>query len=168
MTLLVKTLDAQDLERWDSYVLSADKATFFHRAGWKSVLERAFGHKTHFLYAEQEGAIVGVLPLAQVKSLLFGNSLSSLPFCVYGGIVAETEEAADALRQEACRLADKLNVGALELRNTHPTASGWPVKDLYFTFRKAKPPQELVRIAYRILRFSVRHWCRLPEIRRIQ
>jgi len=142
VTLVVKTLDARDHERWDAYVQRADRATFFHRAGWKSVLERAFGHKTYFLYIEDAGAIVGILPLAQVKSALFGNSLSSLPFCVYGGIVADTDEAATALRQEACRLADSLKVGALELRNNHPSAIGWPVKELYFTFRKAIEPDD--------------------------
>ena len=142
MTLVVKTLDARDLERWDAYVHRADQATFFHRAGWKSVLERAFGHKTYFLYAEDAGVIVGILPLAQVKSALFGNSLSSLPFCVYGGIVADTDEAAAALRQEACRLADSLKVGALELRNSHPSAAGWPVKELYFTFKKTIEPDD--------------------------
>ncbi len=86
---------------------------------------------------QEGGAIVGILPLAQVKSALFGNSLSSLPFCVYGGIVAETQEAAAALRAEACKLADSLKVGALELRNVSPSNSGWPVKELYYTFRKA-------------------------------
>ena len=105
-------------------------------------MQRAFGHKTQFLYAEQNGDIVGILPLAEVKSLLFGHSLSSLPFCVYGGIVAETEDAAAALRKAACELADRLRVGALELRNYHPSDSGWPVTELYFTFRKAIEPDD--------------------------
>lgn len=137
MTLVVKTLDPHDLVRWDAYVQGAEQATFFHRAGWKTVLERAFGHETYFLYVEDAGSIVGILPLAQVKSVLFGNSLSSLPFCVYGGIVADSEEASAALRQEASCLADRLKVGALELRNNAPSTTDWPVKELYFTFRKA-------------------------------
>ena len=136
MTLVVKRLGASDSERWDAYVNGAEVATFFHRAGWQTVLQRAFGHKTHFLYAEDAGAIVGVLPLAEIKSMLFGHSLSSLPFCVYGGIVADTEEAATALRREASRLAGELKVGALELRNSQTSDAGWPVKELYFTFRK--------------------------------
>jgi FemAB-related protein (PEP-CTERM system-associated) len=99
--------------------MATPEATFFHRAGWKTVLERAFGHRTHFLYAERNGQIEGILPLAQVKSLLFGNNLSSLPFCVYGGIVATTPEAEAALRQAACDLATRLQVDALEFRNLH-------------------------------------------------
>ncbi|MCB1705685.1 MAG: FemAB family PEP-CTERM system-associated protein, partial [Halioglobus sp.] len=109
----------------------------FHRAGWKTVLERAFGHRTFFLYARQDGEIVGVLPLAQIKSALFGNTLASLPFCVYGGIVADSDEVALALREEACRLAQQRKVDALELRNMTASNAGWPVKELYYTFRKA-------------------------------
>ena len=117
MSLVVKSLEAGSLDTWDRYVQEAPAATFFHRSGWKTVLERAFGHRTHFSYAEQNGEIVGILPLAEIRRGLFGHSLSSLPFCVYGGIVADTEAAAAVLRKEACRLADSLKVGALELRN---------------------------------------------------
>jgi FemAB-related protein (PEP-CTERM system-associated) len=136
MALTVSKLHAGAVADWDSYVQRTPAATFFHRAGWKAVLERAFGHITHFLYAEEGGVIVGILPLAEIRSTLFGHSLSSLPFCVYGGIVADTENAAAALRKEACRLADSLKVGALEFRNFRASESGWPVKELYYTFRK--------------------------------
>ena len=136
MSVVVRELTAERAGEWDEYVQRAEGATFFHRAAWKAVLERAFGQKTCFLYAEQSGAIAGVLPLSQVKSLLFGNSLSSLPFCVYGGIVADTPEVSDALRSAACAKADSLAVDALELRNTLPSEADWPVKELYFTFRK--------------------------------
>lgn len=135
--VVVEQLDASMMERWDAYVNTAPAATFFHRAGWKTVLERAFGHRTFFLYARQDGEIVGVLPLAQIKSALFGNTLASLPFCVYGGIVADSDEVALALREEACRLAQQLKVDALELRNMTASNAGWPVKELYYTFRKA-------------------------------
>lgn len=146
MTLTVETLDAQAMIPWDDYVQRAPTATFFHRAGWKTVLERAFGHSTFFLYAQIEGTIVGILPLAQVKSVLFGNTLSSLPFCVYGGIVADNEQVAQVLRQEACRLADMLRVGALEFRNRHTSNAAWPVKELYYTFRKSIDPSEEVNL----------------------
>jgi FemAB-related protein (PEP-CTERM system-associated) len=146
VTVTVETLDAQSMERWDAYVHTAPNATFFHRAGWKTVLESAFGHNTFFLYAQQAGKIIGVLPLAQIKSLLFGNTLSSLPFCVYGGIVADTDTAASALREEACRLAERLKVGALEMRNRSASTADWPVKELYYTFRKTIDPSDEVNL----------------------
>lgn len=137
MSIAINTLDEGSFERWDAYVQAAPAATFFHQAGWKVVLEHAFGHDTHFLYAEEGGEIVGILPLAQVKSLLFGNSLGSLPFCVYGGIVAQSPEVAQALRARSCELAQALKVDALEMRNREASDAGWPIKELYYTFRKA-------------------------------
>jgi FemAB-related protein (PEP-CTERM system-associated) len=132
----VRALTDADMARWDEFVLACPKATFFHRAGWKTVMEKAFGHRTHFLLAESNGHIVGVLPLAEVKSWLFGHSLCSLPFCVYGGIVATSQQARSALDQAAQNLAAKLNVDHLEYRSFAATHSDWAHKDLYVTFRK--------------------------------
>jgi FemAB-related protein (PEP-CTERM system-associated) len=146
MTCTIKPLQAADCERWDSYVRAAKGATFFHLSGWKEVIERAFGHTTHFLFAEEGGEIVGVLPLAEVRSLLFGHSLSSTPFCVYGGVLADTAAAAAGLRTHACELAQKLGVDALEMRNMQATDTGWPVKELYYTFRKEIDPDDEVNL----------------------
>lgn len=99
-------------------------------------MERAFGHRAHFLYAESNGEIQGVLPLAQVKSWLFGHSLCSLPFCVYGGIAAKSEPARKKLDLAAQQLASSLNVDHLEYRSFQATHPGWAHKDLYVTFRK--------------------------------
>lgn len=138
--LRVRPMTAADAARWDAFVYASPAATFFHRAGWKEVIERAFGHRTHFLLAEEGGVIRGVLPLAEINSRLFGHSLSSLPFCVYGGIVASTEAARHALDEAAQLLAARLHVDFLEYRNTMPFHNEWPSKDLYVTFRKAIDP----------------------------
>jgi len=133
----VKALDESNKALWDKFVLDCQQATFFHLAGWQQVIERSFGHKTHYLYAETDGEIQGVLPLVHVKSRLFGNALSSTPFCVYGGIVSSTATAHLALENAACELAEKLGVDHLEMRNTQLTDNLWPTKDLYVTFRKS-------------------------------
>jgi FemAB-related protein (PEP-CTERM system-associated) len=133
---VVKLMGPGDAARWDDFVLSCPEATFFHRAGWQSVIERAFGHKTWFMYAEVAGEIQGVVCLAEVKSRLFGHSLSSLPFCVYGGVAANNDSARNALDKAAQELARKLNVGQLEYRNLQARHADWPSKSLYVTFRK--------------------------------
>jgi FemAB-related protein (PEP-CTERM system-associated) len=132
----VRELAEADSGRWDQFVERCPEATFFHLSGWKQVLERAFGHDTMFLYAEHDGQILGILPLARVRSLLFGDSLTSLPFCVYGGIAAVDDAARTLLREHACALAERLQVDALELRNQQPSGLDWPRKDLYATFKK--------------------------------
>lgn len=100
------------------------------------MIEQAFGHKTWFLYIEEGGCIQGVLPLAEIDSLLFGHSLSALPFCVYGGIAAISDDARIRLDQAAQMLATYLKVDYLEYRHLHPFHHDWPTKDLYVTFRK--------------------------------
>jgi FemAB-related protein (PEP-CTERM system-associated) len=128
-----------DYARWDAFVTAHPEGTFFHRAGWRDVIAGSFGHETFFLCAEHEGAIRGVLPLAQVRSRLFGNKLVSLPFCVYGGAIAADDGALQALTGEARRLARDLRVDYLELRNLRPQAD-LPVADRYATFRRNLDP----------------------------
>jgi FemAB-related protein (PEP-CTERM system-associated) len=146
--LLVPTLqrlapgDARNNALWDAFVMACPQATFFHRAGWQRVLAEVFRHETHYLYAETAGRITGVLPLAHVRSLLFGSSLTSLPFAVYGGVAAVDEDSARLLEDEAQRLARSLGVAHLELRQLERAHSDWPAQDLYVTFRKAILPDE--------------------------
>ncbi len=129
-----------DRVRWDEFVHRCVDATFFHRIGWKEVIEECFGHPTHFLLAERDAQIVGVLPLAEVKSFLFGHALVSLPFCAYGGVAADEDEAVSALHTAARRLGKDLGVEHLELRNRVVREADWPRQDLYVTFRKAILP----------------------------
>ena len=128
--------DVSGAARWDAFVLACPQATFFHRAGWQGILQQVFRHQTYYLFAHEGGRITGVLPLAHVKSLLFGNSLTSLPFAVYGGVAADDEASASALEAEAQRLAESLGVDHLELRQLHRRHEDWPAQDLYVTFRK--------------------------------
>ncbi len=129
--------DTQAAHAWDAFVHGCQSATFFHRSGWQQVIRECFGHDTYFFFAEIDGRIAGVLPLAHVSSVLFGKSLVSLPFAVYGGVAAGNAAAAQALREEAQQLAQRLKVAHLEFRSIEPADNGWPVQDLYVTFRKA-------------------------------
>jgi len=139
--MLVRPFVAADHEAWNQFVRAHPDGTFFHLAEWQEVLRRAFGHKSHYLLAATtDGQVRGVLPLAQVTSLLFGNALVSTPFCVYGGIIASDEYARGALQDAACALARDLGVDHLEMRNRQRRHPDWPCKDLYVTFRKSIDP----------------------------
>lgn len=155
----VRVLADAEHSRWDAFVASQSDATFFHRAGWRTVLQEALGHPCHYLYAEEDGKIAGILPLGHVKSRLFGNALISTPFCVYGGIVAASDEARAALDAAACRLARELEVDCLELRNCAPGVLPRPGKDLYVTFRKrlSPDPEANFRAIPRKQRAMIRH-----------
>ncbi len=142
MNLIIRTAVATDAAAWDAYVQAAPGATFFHRYGWRRVIETALKQPCHFLLAEREGRIEGVLPLGEVRSPLFGHTLVSMPFCVYGGIVAANDEARQALDRAALALAEALGVGHLEYRDRDaPAHPDWPGTNLYATFRRALDPE---------------------------
>ena len=134
--LTVRPFRDLDRERWDRFVFDCAEATFFHRIGWREIYLQVFNHRTHYLLAERADRIVGVLPLVEMRSLLFGHSLVSLPFAVYGGPAADDPAAATALYAAAAELGRELGVAHLELRNRVALAPAWPRQDLYVTFRK--------------------------------
>src|SRR5262249_31754432 len=108
--IVVRELTDAAAASWDQFVEGAAAATFFHRAAWKAVLERSFGHRAYFLFAEHHGVIEGVLPLVHISSRLFGNFLVSTAFGVYGGPAAASPSAAQALNRRALEIADRLDV----------------------------------------------------------
>jgi FemAB-related protein (PEP-CTERM system-associated) len=140
MSLQVRLLDPDRHAGWDSFVRDHADGSFFHLAGWRDVIESALGHRTHYLEARQGSETVGVLPLAEVRSRLFGHALISTPLCAYGGAVGSEPRVVARLEDAAAELAATLGVDYLELRNRKATRTDWPAKDLYVTFRKPIDP----------------------------
>ncbi|HEX6794069.1 MAG TPA: FemAB family XrtA/PEP-CTERM system-associated protein [Casimicrobiaceae bacterium] len=132
----VRAFESGDEARWERFVEGCESATFFHRIGWREILESVFRHRCHYLLATRADQVCGVLPLAEVKTRLFGHALVSLPFCVYGGPAADDADTEQALVAAAVELAETLGVDHLELRNRATKCAGWPRQDLYVTFRK--------------------------------
>lgn len=141
----VKQLGSEENARWDAFVRESN-GTFYHLAGWKSVVENQLRHPAYYLYCESGGEIEAVLPLVHVKSLIFGNALISLPFLVYGGPVGRSDQAIEQVVNAARELAQQLQVDYLELRNQVPLAGDWHTKNTYVTFRKTIDPDSEVNL----------------------
>ncbi len=121
MALIQQLAPEANSTRWDDFVHHHNEGTFFHLAGWQRVIQNTYQHKCYYYYAEDEqGEIVGILPLVEQKSALFGHSLVSTPFCVYGGAIANSDEVKKELEDHAIKLAEQLNVDYLELRYKSP------------------------------------------------
>jgi len=99
-----------------------------HDPGWLGVLAGSMAHRPYQLVARRTGAeaatpeIVGYLPLALVKSLLFGRFLVSLPYLNRAGVVSRDEQAARALVDRAIELTGELGAKYLELRHGDPVS----------------------------------------------
>src|SRR5262245_60156365 len=112
--LVAKATHAMSGE-WDAFVRTRPESTGYHLWAWREVFERGLDHPCHYLTARENGRIVGVLPLVEVRSWLFGRALSSLPYVNYGGVLAEDDATADALVSEAGRLAEDLGLSYVVL-----------------------------------------------------
>jgi serine/alanine adding enzyme len=119
----LKTSEIQDFraeaETWDRFVQESPQGTFCHLAGWREIMTGVLGHDCHYLAAKDEsGELQGVLPLARVRSRIFGDYLLSMPFLNYGGPIG-TPQAQHQLAEHAHKLAQRFGVKLLELRTRH-------------------------------------------------
>jgi FemAB-related protein (PEP-CTERM system-associated) len=138
---VIEQLSAQDERAWDAFVLGHSHGTFFHLAAWKHVIERALGHRTHYLVAKpgsaERNAIVGVLPLVEIKSMLFGHALISNAFCVAGGPLGTNIDVETELLAEASAIARRLKVDYVELKDFSGSHEAWLKREnLYAGFER--------------------------------
>lgn len=114
------TVEADAPAGWDAYVGNHAEGTAYHRAAAVQVGRKAFGLNVRYLTAWNGERIVGVLPLVEQSSWVFGHFLTSVPFFTYGGVLADDELAARALVERMVRLARELGVDHTELRHSSP------------------------------------------------
>jgi len=134
----VRGFEPRDEAAWEAFVFAQGDTTFFHRAGWRRVIENGLGHRAYYRCAWRSKTLVGILPLIEVKSRLFGHALVSLAFGVAGGIAAVDAAAVAALAEDAAQLGAQLGVDFIELRHETARDIPWITKpDVYATFRRA-------------------------------
>jgi FemAB-related protein (PEP-CTERM system-associated) len=113
--------DAAECARIGAFVAEHPDATLFHRPQWSRAVERGTGQRSHYLLAERGGALVGCLPLSEIRSPLFGSALVSAGFATGGGPLGE---GGAALADAAWALARKRGCASAELRGG-PIPQGW-------------------------------------------
>jgi FemAB-related protein (PEP-CTERM system-associated) len=143
MDIRVRSLQPEDRPQWDAFVREHPQGSPFHLIAWKSSIEEVFRYEPHYLVAVSGDRVRGVLPLFLVQNFLMGKVLLSTPFAVYGGILADSPEARDALRDAVDRLSREMNVDYSELRNAHPEqCAGFSPVSRYACFVQEIGPDE--------------------------
>ncbi len=124
---IVRTAGPGDAAAIERFVRDDPRGAPFHLPAWSEAVARGCGQRSHTLLAERRGAIVGVLPLSEIHSALFGRALVSSGFAVGGGILASSAPAAAALAQAAWALAARLSCPSVELRGGLLPDAGWHI-----------------------------------------
>lgn len=108
-------------DTWNRYVAGCEIGGLFHRADWKRVFD-VYGLPTWRLAAVRQEKIVGVLPLVQQRSWLFGNRFVSLPWFDATGVLADDESSRDSLIESARNVAQRQGAAEILLRQSEPIA----------------------------------------------
>ena len=143
--MTVQLLRHEERAQWDAYVMGSAVSACYHLSGWKNVIEGSFGHKTYYLASKNDGRMTGVLPLVQLKSLLFGNFMVSLPYFNYGGACSDTDDDRRELLKEAEQIALDQKVSHIELREEQAGDSSLPARTEKVSMRLPLPadPEQL-------------------------
>lgn len=144
---------------WSDFVERSDRTTFFHELSWKKVLESSFPFQARYFLVRRGGAVTGVLPLFSVDNPFVRPTLVSVPFGVYGGVVAEDAESEGELVERVATLSREEGVSYCELRQVESVDDERLVpKNGYATFIRDLPedPAECLRMLPRKARAAAR------------
>ena len=78
--------DAQQ-DEWNAFVGRAEHSSWCHLWDWRGIVSDVFGYEALFRVARRSDSrdLLGVLPMFELRSLVFGRHLVSVPFMNYGG-----------------------------------------------------------------------------------
>lgn len=146
-------------KEWDQYVGAHSEGSIYHLTAWKNAVERTFRRKSAYFVAREKGALCGVLPLFVIRTLFSGRKAVSIPYAMYGGILADSRECEDALLTFALDHAQSQGAGHLEMRCLEERNYTVPKNDLYVTYigALAGTDEELLASIPKKSRYSVRH-----------
>jgi FemAB-related protein (PEP-CTERM system-associated) len=104
-------------DQWQAFWQRHAPLPLSRHPAWLQVLDTSLQQQPYLLVATRAGETIGLLPLAFVKSKLFGRFLVSLPYLNSAGVMTDDAAVGTALVDRAVQLADRLDVRYLELRH---------------------------------------------------
>lgn len=124
----IETHNDGNLSAVESYLAEHPAASIWHRPTVSTFITKTYRHCARYLCALDDDRVVGVLPLVQLNSRLFGNFLVAMPYFNYGGVLADNREVALNLIAQADQWRQEINARHLELRFCQDNALGLPQK----------------------------------------
>ncbi len=97
MVVEVERLTHAQEKLYEQFIDGRPEALFYHSLRYRELLQTMLGAQADYLGAWRENRLVGILPLMYTDGP-FGRVINSLPFFgSHGGVIAEDDEAAEAL-----------------------------------------------------------------------
>jgi len=160
LTVCRRSSLAGRLAPWRQFAEGMGRHGFHSDPRWLTALCDGLHHEPYVIEATDAGRVIGLLPLAFVRSALFGRFLVSLPYVNSAGVLAEDESVASDLIDRAVQLADELDVRHLELRHEreipHPALTHRLTSKVHMRLALPASPDELWKQFKSKLRSQIR------------
>jgi peptidoglycan/xylan/chitin deacetylase (PgdA/CDA1 family) len=119
-------IDPINDRRWDQFVVSHPFGLICHLSSWKKVLEESFPHMKGYylvLLDHSNDSIRAALPVFEVKSILTGKRLVSIPFATSCDPLISSNEDMRELLNAVINLSTEIGCSHVEIR----TLASWPL-----------------------------------------
>jgi len=116
-------------DEWRVYTESASDAVPAHLIEWRDLIRDTFGYEPIYRMVKRNGVTCGILPAFEVRSLILGRHIISVPFLNSGGICADDEAAFHALLSEAQDIVSERRARHYEMRCLYPPPNGIPARE---------------------------------------
>lgn len=158
-TLRIEEFRPGEAPLWDAYVDGHPRGTLFHRSPWRDLIQSEFGFTSTYLKLVDATGIRGVLPLFDVPQPWGKHCTVSVPFAVYGGLLADEGRHEKRLLEAAETRLKECGGHYLELRHRENRGlDSLPGTDLYITFIRDLPdrPEDCIGLLPRKARAAAR------------
>ncbi len=131
---------------WDDFVKDHSNGRLYHLSQWNELIKSTFRHSIKYIVLENSNKIEGILPLTEIKSLLFGKFSVSLPFINYGGVLVRHSRYYSEFFNYLRKYLERSDFDFVELRMDSFMETSLPCKEHKVTFLMELPqnPEELL------------------------
>ena len=133
--MIGKLLQKEDEHRYEAFIERAEDSKIYHTLEWKQIIERTYGYKPYYVIVKDGVSIKGVLPLFEVRSLILGKRLVSIPFSHRVNILHSDDPAVlHEMLDFACGLAQERDCRYLEIKHGDllPDGHGLECSEFFF------------------------------------
>lgn len=122
--------DPDEARRIEAYVARHPQGTVFHRPAWLLGTAKGTGNRAMALTLSRGGELVGLLPLTEIHSPLFGRVMASSGFGVGGGLLVNQPRDARRLVEALEELCLRRSCSTAELRGgpLPSDRAGWSIR----------------------------------------
>jgi len=122
----VEIVNPVDCPAWDARVLALENYSFFHTSHWSKVLCNTYKFSPAYFVLSEDGKMLALMPMVEIRSILTGRRGVSLAFSDYCEPIAADRSAFDLLLAQVIHYAKVSGWKYIELRGGQKYLSDAP------------------------------------------